>query len=203
MLADDAIVPPRVRRSRSRLGALARSNLAGLVIAIAVFSLAFGLLTDGFISRVNIYSLSRSIAINGVIGLGMMTVLVTGGLNLAFGAIAVCAAMVMGYVVERTGLGLWSALIAGALAGAMLGAINGLIVVRTRLHSFVVTLATMSIFFGIMVLLSGANGFNALPRELTGFGRIRMLGLVSPLLLVMFAVAGLLFRALPLYCAWP
>lgn len=193
MLADDAIAPPRVRRSRSRFGALARSNLAGLVIAIALFSLAFGLLTDGFTSRVNVYSLSRSIAINGVIGLGMMTVLVTGGLNLAFGAIAVCAAMVMGYVVERTGLGLWPALIAGVLAGAMLGAINGLIVVRTRLHSFVVTLATMSIFFGIMVLLSGANGFNALPRDLTGFGRIRMFGLISPLLLVMFAVAGLLF----------
>jgi ribose transport system permease protein len=51
----------------------------------------------------------------------------------------------------------------------------------------------MSIFFGTMILLSGARAFNALPRDLTGFGRIRMYGMVSPLLLVMLAVALLLF----------
>jgi ribose transport system permease protein len=51
-----------------------------------------------------------------------------------------------------------------------------------------------------MVLLSGANGFNALPRDLTGFGRIRMYGLVSPLLLVLLLV-GLLLLYLYRYTA--
>jgi len=63
---------------------------------------------------------------------------------------------------------------------------------KTRLHSFVVTLATMSIYFGVMILLSGAHGFNALPRGMTAFGRIRLYGVVSPLLLVMLLVAVLL-----------
>ena len=53
-------------------------------------------------SRINIYSLSRSIGINGVIGLAMMTVIVTGGLNLALGAIGVCSAMAIGWALQRS-----------------------------------------------------------------------------------------------------
>jgi ribose transport system permease protein len=189
-------VVPVPRPAGNPAGALrdaARSNIVGLLIAIVVFAAAFTLLTNGFASRINIYSLSRSIGINGVIGLAMMTVIVTGGLNLALGAIGVCAAMVVGWALQVVGLPIPAGLLLGLLAGAALGAVNGLIVVTTRLHSFVVTLATMSIFFGAMVLLSGANGFNALPLALTGFGRLRLFGLISPLLLVLAVVALLLF----------
>jgi ribose transport system permease protein len=183
---------PEMRRPAAWRDA-ARSNIVGLLIAIAVFAVGFSLATSGFASRINIYSLSRSIGINGVIGLAMMTVIITGGLNLALGAIGVCAAMVVGWSLQKAGLPIPLGLLFGVLAGAALGAINGLIVVATRLHSFVVTLATMSIFFGVMVLLSGANGFNALPSALLGFGRLRLFGMVSPLLLVMALVALLLF----------
>ena len=176
-----------------RLRAVSRSNSFGLVIAIALFVLAFHVFAHGFTSKVNIYSITRSIGIDGVIGMAMMTVLVTGGLNLALGAIGVCSAMGVGWALQTLGLPVAPSMLFGVLLGAALGAINGLIVVTTRLHSFVVTLATMSIFFGTMVLLSGSNGFNALPRELTGFGRMRLFGMVSPLLLVMFAVAAVLF----------
>lgn len=179
--------------SAPRLGLLLGSNIAGLLIAIALFTLAFGLLANGFLSKVNLYSISRSIGINGVIGLAMMPVLVTGGLNLGLGAIGVCSAMVVGWGLQSLGLPIAVALVLGLLAGAALGAINGAIVVTTRLHSFVVTLATMSIFFGTMILLSGANGFNSLPADLRAFGRLRLYGVVSPLVLVMLIVAALLF----------
>ncbi len=176
-----------------RLRGAGRSNSFGLVIAIAVFVLAFHLLAHGFTSRVNVYSITRSIGIDGVIGLAMMTVLVTGGLNLALGAIGVCSAMGVGWALQNVGMPVAPAILLGVLLGAALGAINGLIVVTTRLHSFVVTLATMSIFFGTMVLLSGSRAFNALPPALTGFGRMRLFGMVSPLLLVMLGVAAVLF----------
>jgi ribose transport system permease protein len=175
------------------LRAGSRSNSVGLVIANVVFVLAFHLLAHGFGSRVNVYSLTRSIGIDGVIGLAMMTVLVTGGLNLALGAIGVCSAMSVGWALQVPGLPIAPSILLGVLLGTGLGAVNGLIVVTTRLHSFVVTLATSSIFFGTMVLLSGSNGFNALPRELTSFGRMRMYGMVSPLLLLMLGVAAGLF----------
>lgn len=193
-LTQDVAGSPQAASPRStRWLEAARSNLTGLLLAIVVLAAAFALLTDGFASRVNVYSLSRSIAINGTIGLAMMTVLATGGLNLALGAVSVCSAMVVGWSLQDVGAGIAVSLLLGLLTGAMLGGINGLIVVTTRLHSFVVTLATMSIFFGTMILLSGARGFDTLPTAMTSFGRIRLYHMVSPLILVMLAVAALLF----------
>jgi ribose transport system permease protein len=178
--------------TKERLQALSRSNVFGLAIAIVVFVVGFRLFAQGFTSNVNIYSITRSIGIDGVIGLAMMTVLVTGGLNLGLGAIGVCSAMVVGWSLQDLGLPIPLAILVGVIAGGLLGAINGLIVVTTRLHSFVVTLATMSIFFGTMTLLSGSNGFNALPPSLASFGRLRLYHMVSPLLLLLFAVAAVL-----------
>ena len=166
------------------LRAAGRSNAVGLLIAIVILSTIFSLVTFGFSSKFNVYALSRTIAIDTVIGFSMMVVLVTGGLNLAVGAIGVSAAMTMGWAAQSVGLPVIMAILVGVGMGALLGAINGLIVIKTRLHSFIVTLATMSIFFGGMILLTHANGFNALPTDLVGFGRLRVFGRYSPLLVV-------------------
>ena len=79
--------------------------------------------------------------------------------------------------------------------GAGLGFVNGWAVVRSGLHSFIITLATMSIFFGVMVFLTHAESFRKLPPALAEFGRMRMLSAVSPLLLVAL-LAGLLLVVL-------
>ena len=120
--------PPKFARMtlRESLRALSRSNSFGLLIAIAAFVLAFHLLAAGFFSRVNVYSVTRSIGIDGVIGLAMMTVLVTGGLNLALGAIGVCSAMVVGWALQSLGLPVAVSILLGVIVGGALGAINGL-----------------------------------------------------------------------------
>ena len=178
--------PPR--RALEVLRALGQSNAFGLLIAVLVLATIFSLVTFGFSSKFNVYALSRTIAIDGVIGFAMMVVLVTGGLNLAVGAIGVSAAMAAGWALQAVGLPSIAGVIVGIVVGGALGAVNGLIVIKTRLHSFIVTLATMSIFFGGMILLTHANGFNNLPADLVGFGHLRMLGWLSPLLVATLAI---------------
>ena len=86
----------------------------------------------------------------------MMVVIVTGGLNLALGAIGVCSVMLGGWLMQGLGLPAVAG-IAGALAlGTLLGLVNGLLIVRVGVHSFVVTLATTSLYFGAMIVLTGA-----------------------------------------------
>src|SRR6266508_3302005 len=72
----------------------------GLLVLILVFGIAFGILTTGFLSPFNLFALGRTAAINIVIGLAMMVVIVSGGLNLAVGAIGVSAAMGCGGLIE-------------------------------------------------------------------------------------------------------
>jgi ribose transport system permease protein len=189
---------PRAARMR---GGFLLTNEFGLVVLILVFGALFGAGTPGFASPFNLFTLGRTTAIDIMIGFSMMVVIVTGGLNLSVGAIGVCAAMTFGWLLERAGLPVALA-IPGALAlGAALGGLNGLLIVRSGLHSFIITLATMSVFFGVMVFLTRAEAYRALPPAIAGFGKLRLAGYASPLLGVSAAVGLLLaglYRLTPL-----
>ncbi|MER9064888.1 hypothetical protein NKI16_33600, partial [Mesorhizobium sp. M0698] len=80
------------------------TNEFGLIALIVVFALGFKFTTEGFFSAFNLFTLGRIAAVNIMIGLAMMVVVMTGGLNLAVGAIGVCAAMTCGYLIEVVGL---------------------------------------------------------------------------------------------------
>ncbi|WP_102109926.1 ABC transporter permease [Oceaniglobus roseus] len=168
------------------------SNEFGLILLIAAFVAVFAFTTRGFLSPFNLFSLGRNSAVNIMIGLSMMTVIVTGGLNLAVGAIGVCAAMVCGWMIEVLALPWPLAVLGGLALGAALGFVNGWMVVRTGLHSFIITLATMSIFFGAMIFLTRAESFRAMPEVFSAFGKMKLATYLSPLLLVTLACALLL-----------
>lgn len=170
-------------------GSVFISNEFGLLLLIAIFVAIFSLTTSSFLTPFNLFTLGRSAAVNIMIGLSMMTVIVTGGLSLAVGAIGVCSAMFMGYTLEVLNLPWPLTLVCGIALGAALGFVNGFAVVRTGLHSFIITLATMSIFFGVMVFLTRAEAYRKLPPEFAAFGKMKLFTYVSPLLLVTFLVA--------------
>ena len=168
------------------------SNEFGLlalnVVAVAIFATAL----PGFTSPFSLFTLSRQIGIDTMIGLAMMAVIVSGGLDLSVGAIGASSAMAFGYVVERLGMPLALAIPSALALGALLGGINGAVIVRSGVHSFIITLASMSIFFGVMIYLTQAQAFNGLPAQIAVFGRMKVFGPVSVLLIVTLAVCGVL-----------
>ncbi len=159
-------MPPSARPAAARTGGAARfylTNEFGLVCLIVVFGALFALLAKNFLSPFNLFALGRVAAVNAMIGFSMMAVIVTGGLNLAVGAIGVCGAMICGFLIQTLGLPWPIAVLGGLALGSALGFVNGYAVVRSGLHSFIITLATMSIFFGAMVFLTRAESFRDLP----------------------------------------
>ncbi|MEM8552630.1 MAG: ABC transporter permease [Pseudomonadota bacterium] len=169
------------------------SNEVGLLLITVGAAALFWHLTPGFSSNFNLYALTRVLAIDAVIGFSMMVVLVTGGLNLAVGAIGVCAVMVGGYAIQVLGVPIVVAAAAALAAGAALGLLNGVLTVVMRVHSFVVTLATMSLFFGAMIVLTKAQAFNALPGEFVSLAKIRTFTFVSGMIYVALAIGVMLW----------
>jgi ribose transport system permease protein len=160
------------------LRALLASNAAGLAVVTILLGVIFAEAAPGFLSPFNLYALGRNTAIDLVIGLSMMVVIVTGGLNLAVGSIGVCSAMAAGWLMQTLGVPVWPAVAAALAFGAVLGWVNGLLTVRTGASSFVITLATMSIYFGAMIVLSRADPYNDLPASFAGLGKLRVWGFV-------------------------
>ncbi len=168
------------------------SNEFGLAVLIALVLLVFSITLEGFTSPFSLFTIGRQIGIDTMIGLAMMAVIVTGGLDLSVGAIGVCAAMGFGWLVQILGLPIVLAVPVTVLFGAALGFINGFTVVKSGVHSFIITLASMSIFFGVMIFLTKANAYNGLPPEVQAFGKMKFFKTISPLLLISVAICAAL-----------
>lgn len=192
----DASAPAETGGGTGQLSPVARallSNEFGLIVLVLVFAWIFTGISPAFMSKFSVYALGRTAAIDIMIGFSMMVVIITGGLNLSVGAIGVCAAMTAGWLMQAFGLPWIPAIFGGIAMGAALGAVNGLLIVRTGLHSFIITLATMSIFYGVMIFLTQAESFREIDAAFAGFGRLKLAeGYLSPLLVVSVVVAVLL-----------
>jgi ribose transport system permease protein len=184
-MIDDVAHEPLPKRTRLFAGASAQ---LGLLAIVAGFWVVFSSLAPGFLSPFNLFSVSRTLAVDIVIGFAQMVVLATGGMNLAVGAIGVCCVMATGFLIEDVGLPVPIAM-SGALAlGAVLGWLNGFAIVRTGVNSFVITLASASLYLGAMLILTKAVPYSHLPPEVGAFGRLKIGTFLSPLLLVSLAI---------------
>jgi ribose transport system permease protein len=178
---------------RSPFGALLAesANLVGLAVIILAFWVVFTSMAPGFVSSFNLFALSRSLAVDIVVGFSTMVVLATGGMNLAIGSIGVCALMFAGYLMQYAGLPPAIAFPAGLALGALLGFVNGFAIVRSGVNSFIITLASASLYLGGMLILTKAETFNALPPGIAAFGRMKW-GFVSPLLAIALLIGAAL-----------
>jgi ribose transport system permease protein len=128
-----------------------RVVLTLLTIALFIF---FGLSNSAFFNvDFVIYPLLRDGATLTVIGLAQLCVLSIGHLNLAVGRMAAVSALVAGASYQYWGLSLVQGAILGVLAGALLGAITGLIIVKSQVNAFIVTLAMDFALLGLVTFI--------------------------------------------------
>lgn len=170
-------------RIRSGLIAALASNPGGLALMTVIMAAAFSAAAPGFTTPFNLFALTRVLAVDIILGFSMMVVLALGGLNLAIGAIGVAVAMSGGWMMQGLGFPVPVALLLGLTLGTAIGVANGLGVVLLRVHSFMLTLATTSIVFGAMILLTQAQPFSNLPPEFIGLARTRTVSWVSDMLI--------------------
>jgi len=168
----------------------------GLLAVIVVFWMIFIVFAEGFLNRVTIFGLSRTVAVTAVIGLSQMVVLGIGQMNLAVGAIGGMIAIVTGWLMQSIGLPIWAAVIVALFFAALVGFINGLIITKTGINSFIVTLGMGSVITGLVFILTKAEAFRDLPKAYTKFGKARWVKIdwleLSPLLFIAIGIAILL-----------
>jgi ribose transport system permease protein len=131
------------------------------------------------------------LAVPVVIGLAQMVVLAIGQMNLAIGAMggATCALMATLMSVHKIPVAL--ALFIGLVFATMLGAINGILVVITRLNGFIITLGTMTILLGIQYRLVRSFTVDNYSSALQNFGQRNIMGIPYLFILALVAAVGL------------
>jgi ribose transport system permease protein len=167
--------------------ALKKGAIWGFILLELIFFTVAGrflsLSDTGFMDVDNMLLLLKQSAPIGIIAMGMTIVMINGNIDLSVGATFAIAAIVL--LDSMTwpifaGLGDWVIPVAWLLAlatGALLGALNGLIVWKTGVDAFIVTLGAMLGYRGIVFMFNGENPTSHLNWTLVDFAEAQWLGL--------------------------
>lgn len=152
--AAPAAGPPRADERLARTSALARlmrrPEFGALVGAIGVFFL-FAVVdrTGMFASLDGIARWTDSAATIGIVAVAVALLMIGGEFDLSAGVMVGTTGLVMGLMITEWGLAVWPAILLTFAFAAAIGAMNGFLVIKTRLPSFIVTLATFFSLQGI------------------------------------------------------
>mgnify|MGYP006426173687 CR=1 FL=1 len=121
----------------------------GFLALMAAMILLFALSARGFVSPQSAVFVLQSVAITGILALGVTATLVVGGFDLSIGAVATSAMMLSAYIMVVWEQGAALAVLACLVMGAVIGFVNGVIIVRARVPDLLATLGMMFLLMGL------------------------------------------------------
>ncbi|MEM8569795.1 MAG: ABC transporter permease [Pseudomonadota bacterium] len=128
------------------------------VIVLAVSLVIFGLIAGGrFFSAFNLSLIMQQVSIIGMLAAAQSLIIITAGIDLSVAAIMVLMSVIMGNLAVYVGVPSSIAILIGLAGGAAAGAVNGLFITKIKLPPFITTLGTWSIFYALLLWLSGAQ----------------------------------------------
>jgi ribose/xylose/arabinose/galactoside ABC-type transport system permease subunit len=162
--------------------------MIGLVVVIIVL---FTSMQPAFFSVMNLRNTIIDIALPVIVAAGMMIVIAGGGLDMSIGPICGFASLLSSLFMVNAGLPIAVSVAIGIAAGTGIGAINGLMVSRAGIDSFIATLGMQFVLLGIRYWLTGGKTISRLPQEFLAAGRGDLIGI--PKLTIFMIVIVVIF----------
>ena len=148
---------------RERLGRLIQHTEGLLLLVILILGALLAVLSPYFLTLSNVVDLVESYSVTTVLALGVFVVLVAGGIDISFAATASVAQYVTAYVATAWGLPAVPCILLGLLVGLGLGCLNAALIHYLRVTSIIITIATMSVYFALLMWVTGGKSIYALP----------------------------------------
>jgi len=146
---------------KEKIGTLRETQLGSFVpvlLALVAIWIYFGIAEPVFLSPRNFYFLFMQSAVVGTLAVGVTLVLLLGDIDLSIAAVSGVCAATLAVLSTKMGVSAPIACLVGLAFGALLGGITGTIIAFIRIPSFVVTLAGLLAFQGLMMRILGIHG---------------------------------------------
>jgi ribose transport system permease protein len=142
-------------KTRRRTVQLGLDRFSGLYIW-ALFILVFSLWAPGlFFTAATAHTIASEQAIDGFLALAVLIALVTGTYDLSVGAVANLSTIVVTWLQVTEHYSVWLAIVVAVAASCAIGVVNGFVVVRLRVNSFIATLGMGTILAAVQSIVSG------------------------------------------------
>jgi len=148
---------------RERFARFRRSHEFWLLLVVFGLGLILSLATDSFFTLQNLFDLLTSNAFIGVLCAGLLVVLVSGGIDISFTATATVAQYVAMSVALKYGGNWLTVFVIACGIGIGCGLVNAVFIYVFRIKSIIVTIATLNIYYGILMFVTSGKYIYSLP----------------------------------------
>src|SRR6266576_2043690 len=141
----------------ARRGRLMRSDAVQRLLAFAalIVIIIISLLTPNFLQFDNAIGILLATTVNGILALGVTFVIISGGIDLSIGTVMTLSAVMTGTFATVWHLPLPLAVVAGMGTGALAGLVNGVLIAKLKIPSFIATLGMLNVAKGLALVISG------------------------------------------------
>lgn len=161
-----------------RRGSLAPLRDYGIVFAFIALAVTLSFTSDVFLTRRNIFNVLYQAAPIGIMAAGGTLVFIARGFDLSVAAVSAMAGVVAATMLDHVGI--WPALLLGALSGLGFGIGNGLLVTVGRINPFIATLASSIIIRGLALAITGGFLVSVADPDFGVLGRGQLWGVRYP-----------------------
>ncbi|WP_249275066.1 ABC transporter permease [Terribacillus saccharophilus] len=139
-----------------------------VIIAFIIIFIAASVLSPRFLDMNNQLNILMQVSIIGIVALGMTIVMLSGGIDLSVGSVLVLVGVVTVLALNATG-SIWIALLTAFIVGSFAGFLNGVMVAKGRIASFIATLGMMAAARSIALYIAEGGSISG---EVSGFTAI-------------------------------
>jgi len=153
-----------------------------VLVSIGALYVAFIARNSAFIELPHQFAILRSSIVIGIMALGLLLVLISGGIDVSFTAVAVLSMYSTVQILNGVNYGgpIVVAFLIAAAIGGLLGLLNGALISLLRLPTLIVTLATLTLFRGFMLFFIGTDRIRELPAQMKPFARSTIVSVATP-----------------------
>ena len=176
-----------LKQSKKKFKLISRGNrsvfyLLGIIIAAMV---VMSFLDPNFFTVRNLFNVLNQQATLGIATMGVAIAMITGCIDLTIGNLLASTAAIAAILLNAGVSNIWVILLT-CLAGLVAGVLNGVIVVKTRIDTFIASLGLMSVYQGVALIIPNGNNIY-LQGKFVDFGTYRIAGII-PLPVIYFIV---------------
>ncbi len=137
---------PTAKAKKTPIDFAIRYGFLALLLGLVIF---FSVAAEGFAGPHSAVFIFQSVAITGILALGVTATLVVDGFDLSIGSIATSALMLSAYVMVVWEMSAFWAVLACLVMGAVVGLVNGLLIVKMKVPDLLATLGMMFLLIGL------------------------------------------------------
>jgi len=168
-------------------------STAGMVLIVTILvGVVVHITTGNFFTAYNISTLTRAASFVIIVGFGQTIVLLTGGIDLSVATISSVCGMAGAIFMVQYGIQSYLAIILASLIGIILGGINGFFIAYFKMTPFIVTLATMQIYKGIVYVITKGMPITGMPEAAEKLANGVIGGILPNIVIIMVLICILL-----------